>query len=211
MSKEVNMFLKFDDEESEHRLHAIFVDDDVELLRKYCANCQRLRDTKLYREGIGGKVNFKWEADEGASVEPENPFDLEFVSSFIHRLRPIRLTNEPASFDKVAARIKQRFGGKPMKRQIEAIRSIVEESPFAAYGQITMGDVSLWDSETIEKWLNAFEYHQDEDKESYLAGVLQNIGYEGMNIVFVQQLRGQCEGYIRLEELARFILDAPDC
>lgn len=205
------MFLKFDDEESEHCLRAIFMDEDIELLRKYCANCQRLRDTKLYREGVSGNVNFRWEAVEGPTVESESAFDLEFVSSFVHRLRPIRLTNEPASFDKVAARIKQRFGGKPMKRQIDAMRSIIEESPFAAYGQITMGDVPLWDSETLEKWLNAFEYHQDEDKKRYLSGVLQTIGDEGMNIVFVQQLRAQCEGYMRLEELARFILDAPDC
>lgn len=98
-----------------------------------------------------------------------------------------------------------------MKRQIEAIRASIEESPFAAYGQITIGDVPLWDSKTINEWLNAFEYHQDANKEQYLTGVLRNIGNEGMLILFVQQLRAQCDGYIRLEELARFILESPDC
>jgi hypothetical protein len=94
--------------------------------------------------------------------------DFELIGSFLHHLRPLYLSDESASFDKVAGLIGRRFSHKAMKRHLKAIRSVKDSSPYSGLGQFTIGDVPVWDNETLKKWLYAFEYHQDREKKEYL-------------------------------------------
>ena len=164
--KEVKMLMSFDDTDPAGTLLvARFSTDEIRLLREYRRNAARLRETRIIRDGLPSSIVYKWTNVAGTVVENEDgEVDFELVGSFLHHLRPLFLSEEPASFEKIAGLIGRRFSHRLMKRHLKAIRSIAETSPFHAYGQITIGDVPLWDYKTLKKWLNAFEYHHDPEK-----------------------------------------------
>ncbi|MEO6049725.1 MAG: hypothetical protein ABIP78_00125 [Pyrinomonadaceae bacterium] len=122
-------------------------------------------------------------------------------------MRPLFLEEESASFKNTAALIGRRFAHKAMKRHLKAIRSRLENSEFSAYGQITIGDVPVFDNGTLKKWLYAYHYHQDSDKKEYLKAVRESLSDEGAKYILIEQLRQQADGYFHLAKLARYILE----
>lgn len=139
-------------------------------------------------------------------IEAE-PFEDELISSFLHKLRPIFLSEEPASFERISGLIGRAFSNKAMKRHLKAIWNSFESSSFSAYVQISIGDVPVFDQDTTKKWLNAFEYHQDPDKREVLKSIENQFGRKGARVVFIQQLAERIEGIYRLQDLARYIID----
>lgn len=97
-----------------------------------------------------------------------------------------------------------------MKKHLKAVRSHFESSRFNSYGQVTIGGTDLFDQETLTKWLNAYEYHQDPEKQDDLRLVRNELGKGGARSVFVLQLRERCDGIFLLDELCRFIIEFDD-
>lgn len=205
--KEVKMMMAFDDSnEGPAELTGNFTDEDLALLKQYCEHAELLRKTRIIRDEMPSKLTFTWNED-GTSIETNSDLDFESIGAFLHYMRPLFLEEEPASFKKTAALIGRCFSHKAMKRHLKAIRSKLENSEFSSYGQITIGDVPVFDNETLRKWLYGFHYHQDPDKKEYLKNVRESFSEEGTRYIFIQQLTQQAEGYFHLEKLARFIID----
>lgn len=205
--KEIKMMMSFDDEEPTE-LVAVFSDDEIALLKQYCEHSARLRSTTIVKEGLSSEVKMAGVDGDAPQVQTSRgELDFELIGSFLHHLRPLYLSEDPASFDNVAGRIGRRFANEAMKRHLKAIRSVKENSPYNGFGQFTIADVPLWDNETLKKWLYAFEYHQNPEKKEYLRDLQTNLSQDGIRIVFVQQLRQQASAYFHLEALARFIID----
>lgn len=205
--KDVKIMMSFGDEEPT-KLVANFSEDDIALLKQYCEHAARLRNTTIVKEGLSSEV--KMAGVDGAAPKVQTnrgELDFELIGSFLHHLRPLYLLDDPASFDKVAGLINRRFSHKAMKRHLKAIRSVKDTSPYSGFGQFSIGDVPVWDNETLKKWLYAFEYHQDPEKKEYLKHVEANLSQEGIRTVFVQQLSKQADAYFELESLAQFIID----
>ncbi|HMU32716.1 MAG TPA: hypothetical protein PKC89_02510 [Pyrinomonadaceae bacterium] len=206
MIKEVRMTLSFNDTEGETNLLGRFSEEDLELLGDFCTHAEELHQSKVIQEGFPQSVKFHWTKDKGVQIEAE-PFEDEFISSFLHKLRPIFLSEEPASFDKTSGLIGRAFSDKAMKRHLKAIRYRFETSSFSAYGQVSVGNVPVFDQATIKIWLNAFEYHQDPEKREFLKYIENQFGRKGARIVFIQQLAERFEGIYLLQDLARYIID----
>lgn len=201
------MMMSFEDEEPSE-LVASFSDADIAVLKQYCEHSARLRSTTIVKEGLSSEVKMAGVDGDAPHVQTSRgDLDFELIGSFLHHLRPLYLSDDPASFDKVAGLIGRRFSNKAMKRHLKAIRSVKDKSPYSGFGQFTIGDVPLWDNETLKKWLYAYEYHQDPEKKEHLKHVEANLSQEGIRTVFVQQLSQQVSAYFHLESLAHFIID----
>jgi hypothetical protein len=185
--KKVKMGMSFDDEETDYSLSAEFSDDDISHLTAYRAHVKELRDTHLIKTNWPSEVKCHWTPETGTAVLADE-IDEEYISSFLHRLRPLILTEEPASFDKTAGLIGRRFADKAMKKHLKGVRALYETSRFSSYGQMHIADVPIFDQETMKKWLNAYGYHQDTDKRESLRFVEGEFGRKGARTVFVLQL-----------------------
>lgn len=205
--KEVKMMMSFGVEEP-IKLVASFSDDDILVLKQYCEHSARLRNTTIIREGFSSEVRMAGSGGDAPRVQTSiGNLEFELIGSFLHHLRPVYLSHEPASFDKVAELIGRRFSHKAMKRHLKAIRNVKDTSPYSGFGQFTIGEVPVWDNESLKKWMYAFEYHQDPEKKEYLKDVQANLGQDGIRVAFVQQLRQQADAFFRLQSLAQFIID----
>jgi len=205
--KEVKMMMSFGDEEATE-LVATFSEDDIAVLKQYCEHTARLRNTTIVKEGLSSEVKMAGVDGDAAKVQTSRgQLDFELIGSFLHHLRPLYLSEDPASFERVAGLMGQRFSNKAMKRHLKAVRSVKDKSPYSGFGQFSIGEVPVWDNETLKKWLYAFEYHQDPEKKEYLKHVEAALGQDGIRTVFVQQLTQQANAFFHLESLAQFIID----
>lgn len=139
--KNVKMKRSFDDEGVDHELSADFDDADIGLLTQFRQHVKALSETRVVKDGYPSKFEFGWRDETGSEVKGQN-LDSEFISSFLHKLRPLILSREPESFDKVCGLIGRRFAHRAMKRHLTAIRKVYETSRFSSLGQLTIDGIS---------------------------------------------------------------------
>jgi hypothetical protein len=54
--------------------------------------------------------------------------------------------------------------------------------------RVEVGGLSLTSDEAIDKWLNAFEYHQDEDKQAELRAMYEVFNEEAARVWFLHAM-----------------------
>jgi hypothetical protein len=207
--KTVKLGMSFDDPAEVFNLCGTFSTTDLGHLREYCHHATVLRQTKVIQEGYPKSINLIANPQPESQVDTEE-LDEEYISSFIHKLRPLILSKEPSSFEKVSGLIGRGFAHLAMKRHLKAVRKGFQSSRFSDFFQISVGDISIFDEETLNLWLNAFEFHQDPEKKAALEDALKTWSFEGLRRVFVSRLVEKAHAIFRLEDLARSILDYPD-
>ena len=117
-------------------------------------------DLAFHFHGELGKPTY-WEV----SLPPEDD-----IAAFLLRMRPFLLAAEPTSFLKVRKTLRRYVTLESVRRYLDQLRAryIGSAMPFTLTVGSAVGEISLGTNEAILKWLNAFEYHQDEDKQTYL-------------------------------------------
>jgi hypothetical protein len=102
----------------------------------------------------------------GGTVLECAPYTDAELHELLHVLRPIILSREPASFEKMAGLLGKRFASDEMRKHLRAIRDIFEHGHLSRYMQVTVGGRELFKDETLKLWLNGEEYHQDSESPS---------------------------------------------
>lgn len=203
--KKVKLQIIFDKTKEEFDAEAEFSDVEITCLENFCRHASELRDTKIVSEGYPQKLNITWTSSSETNIETED-IDAEFISSFLHKLRPLILSREPFSFERISGMIRKKFTGNPgMERQLKIIRHMYATSEFSKYGQITIGGIPIFKEETLKLWLNSSEYHQDKDKKELMRHIEDAFTTAGTKALFVSQLRDKAYAIFKLEELASFI------
>lgn len=100
--KKVKMLMSFDDIPGEDfQLSGEFSEEDVNALNTYRSHVASLRATRVIKDSYPARIDMVWTNENGVQVKTEQ-MDDELVSSFLHTLRPLILTGEPASFDRTS-------------------------------------------------------------------------------------------------------------
>ncbi len=187
--KTAKLWLQFPDTDP-LSLIATFSDGDVKLLEDFAYHVKELKGTKIISGKYPFRFNFKWDG-EGTHVET-NEIDDEYLSSFLHKLRPLILEDEKSSFEKILQLLVRRFSNLGMNRQAKAFRRHYKKSTFSDYGQITIADVPVFNDKTLWDWLNAYEYHRDSDKKDRIKYIESSFA-SGTRSVFIWQLRDKAD------------------
>jgi hypothetical protein len=140
-------------------------DDEWNLLTRFLAYSYRLAECRMAESQAQLKFGVKAEIGQPTTFEVVLPPEDD-IAAFLHRMRPFVLEKEATYFPKVR-NIVARYLTLPSVRQ--HLDLLKDRYAGKALGfTITFGSLSLTGGEAIDKWLNAFEYHQDEDKQTQL-------------------------------------------
>jgi hypothetical protein len=138
------------------------------MLEAFCKYVGELRSVPLAKLGIPTSFEIGYKAGEGCHFKTTLP-DWDQVAVLLHRLRPLILTSEHASFDRVSGLL-----GRVLVHP--AVRQLLKDNRYIYCGKrfqskiLIMSDNTLLNSEHIlMDYLNAFEYHRDQDKAEKLA------------------------------------------
>jgi len=181
-----------------------FSDANIQLLEQYLQNCDRLEEASIFKEPFPHVKNIKWSAESGMSFEVTD-FSYGDVCELLHRARPLFLSKEPASFEKVCAVVGKAAKGTVFIRHLKHLRAVYKCGDYQPYFQITIGDVPLFDDRTLKHWLNGVEYHQDHEKAKMIQELENNLSQEIARGIFVSQLSGRVRAVFMLGHLASLI------
>jgi len=145
------------------RLHGQFSDEDWKSLTRFLALSFRLAECRIavtrdqLNFGISGggekPVTFS------ATLPPEDD-----IAAFLHRMRPFILKREPSNFYRVRNLLTRYMTHPQIRRHLDGLRDLYEgkKVPFS----MGYNDTEITPIDTVDSWLNASEYHQDEDKQA---------------------------------------------
>jgi len=132
-----------------------------------------------FRGELGKPTN--WEV----SLPPEDD-----IAAFLLRMRPFILASEPTSFVKTRKTLRRYVTIPSARRYLDQLRDRYAGNamPFAITVGSEAGEMSLSTNEAILKWLNAFEYHQDEEKQAYLRSMYAVFPEHSARAIFLYAL-----------------------
>ncbi len=180
-------------------------DPDWELLLAFLAEAEHLRRTRLIAQGTSVKYEFSWDREKGqqhkATLPPEDD-----VSAFLHRLRPFVLERERFFLPKIL-NVLRRLIPNP---QVQSIFDLQTQRFFgrdASGFTIMVGELALTSDDTVLKWLNAVEYHRDEDKQGELKTAAEAIPTESQRAIFLSAMIDKAKSILTVAGIVEGLRD----
>jgi hypothetical protein len=102
-------------------------------------------------------------AAEGVTFEPTAIPDSQQISELLHRLRPFVLESEPTYFLSVRNILARRLSHSAFRAYLDRQKDVFAGRRCQAIRVVSHGTL-INSTETLDLWLNAYEYHRDHEK-----------------------------------------------
>lgn len=177
-------------------------DADWSRLLRFKQHVLALQECGPVRNGMNVSWNVKWDLDKGLRIMTQLPTDDE-ISVLLHQLRPFILQNESTNFYNICG-VLSRYLTHPMLREIIAKqRALFSGKEFQSQIQINLNEMVLNSETALNKWLNAFEYHRDEEKQKELELLHALLPLENSKAIFISMMIDKVKAII---EIARIVV-----
>ncbi|MFA5242022.1 MAG: hypothetical protein WC029_14345 [Sulfuricella sp.] len=193
-----------EDGTSSEELALQFDDEDLQLLEHYLANCDRLKEARIFTGEFPRVKNINCSAETGITFEVSS-FSYGDVCELLHLARPVFLSREPASFELTAAIFGKKAKGTALAQHLKHIRSTYEHGDYQPYFQVSVNGVPLFHDKTLRDWLNGVEYHQEVDKAQKIKDLESALSTQIARGIFVSQLSGRVRAAFMLAHLATLV------
>lgn len=142
---------------------------DWQLFRTFRDFAMELRATEWVRSGLDSHYTAGSDESGFLKVEAPNRAPDSAVRELLHVIRPFVLKGEPTWYPAVNSRLRRYLDHPHLRALLATSRRVFDNGHFHLYGQISINDLPLHDEHTFSLWLNAFEYHRDQEKQAILA------------------------------------------
>jgi len=168
--------------EPEQEADISFDDEELAVLRTYLGEYHRLSNSKPLQQQLPCEMTISFNKDTGLSVNGVWPSDDDFAV-LLHRLRPFFLQKEPASYLKTTAILGRKISHPVFREYMKEQNKNWSGGTFKTSFPMIINGSRLDPEKVFNDWLNAHEYHRDEDrtgslqvlKERLFPGFLQTI------------------------------------
>jgi len=181
-------------------------DGQWETLEAYLRYADELYACKLAREGVPVSLNVSYAQETGTSFRAELP-DWDDVAVLLHRLRPFVLSEEHASFERTSSLLYRHLPHPMLRQSIKQHRAAYTgQAMQARIIRIAIGDTVLNSEKVLKKWLNAYEYHHDQDKRKELESLLGWLPQDFSRAIFIMLLAEKVNAILALGNLVSAVL-----
>ena len=200
----VHLELRAEDGTVVETVEGSFEPDDLDLLRRFIQLMARVRETRLFGQGMPAIGNITF--DSAGLKFTCQPYDNGDLHALLHVLRPVILHREATSFNNVAARMQRRFRSRRFSDHIALLRRIFEHGELNLFMQISINSQPLFDASVLDLWLNAEQYHTDADKSIAWQALEKSLTTENARALLMNQLQGKVKALLGLEQIANMVL-----
>ena len=169
-------------------------------------------------ENIGITFDLQWSRDGNAlKLVVRKSIDSRDLESILHRLRPFILNDEPFEFNRMVNLLqrymrydgvleytdflKNIFSGKDPQSCAKVVYERLGESGELEESHVVNSEKILW------TWLNAYEYHRDDDKQKLIEKI-DEVLPEGLSrILFQAMIKDKIEAIFRFKGVISGIKD----
>ncbi len=184
---------------------------ELKMLEQYQVNYKKFEGCRLLEKQFPSITNINFEQGKGLSISV-TPFDVRDVYEFLHVSRPFFLQDEPASFCKIRSIFGKKSKNTALAKHLKHLTSLYDNGDYQPYFQMTVKNkdtsefVPLFHDSMTNKWLNAMEYHQDEDKRKSIKEIEDVLSEKASQGIFVAQLSGRVKAISLLANLVTDVL-----
>ena len=187
-----------------------FPDEQVDLLRGYLGEAQRLERSVLANGGFAVSLNLSATIGQPAKITGVEPTDDQ-LAIFLHRLRPFQLQKEPYQFGKVKNVVAQgTSSSKFMQSYLDRAKDMFTRVAMQQQVRISIGDAILNSEAALTAWLYAVEYHRDDAKMIALLKGKQPPPEQLARPIFMMLLRYKIDAVLALGNIVHRFLSSPN-
>jgi hypothetical protein len=185
-------------------LEGALEDQEVALLSEFSKEAHSLRECRWVQQGMPSGFELKFEGGILSTSSTLPPWDDVIV--FIHRFRPFGLKDERTFVPKVCNVMSRRVPDDAIRLVLNRQKARFSGAHFQQYVRILANDVVLNSGETVDRWLNAFEYHRDLDKQALLAELHQMLPLDDAKALYLQLLADRALAVFNVAKIGDLIL-----
>ncbi len=161
-------------------------DDDVIVLTAFLSYVADLEALSIIQTPPPVSLNIR--VENGESVFSATLPAWEAVMPLLHRLRPIILENEHASYAVVASLLGQRIPSPAFRALLRFARQIYDGRQQQEMIRVSANDTVINSERVLMNWLNAYEYHRNQTLKAQIDALLGWLPEVLPRAFFVQML-----------------------
>jgi hypothetical protein len=132
------------------------------------------------------------------------------IQALLHVMRPFVLQSEPTAFNKIVNMLKRRIPDDRVRASFDRQKAIFSGEEFQQQMKMTAftgpGTQAVLNSEaTFQLWLNAYEYHRDEDKKAAMEELHALLPFEWLRAMFVSMMMDRALAVLNIANFIRFL------
>lgn len=156
--------------ESACSVKAEFTDDEWATLEQAVQYARHLDVPGIFAAAGGTSfgITIKWDATEGWSCGG-SILEWAGAPAALHKMRPFVLQSERTEFGRVCNILARRFEDYTLRGTVEGLRALYDGKEMQALLHVRVDDILVNSRRTLETYLNAYEYHRDDEKRSAMA------------------------------------------
>ena len=183
-----------------------FTDDEWNLLSRFVEYAGELEDAVILKRNPAWSFGLQYK-DGKLTVDTLPP--KSEIRELAHVLRPFILEEEPTFFYKIVRILRERVSHPRMDILYRAWSKRFSGKDSEEVVRISAGDTVINSEKTLKVWLNAYQYHRDEDKRALISELHQEVPLEVSEAVFVDLLLGKADAVLLATRFIRDIAAAP--
>jgi hypothetical protein len=146
---------------------AEFPPEEVQAFEAYYRYEEDLSTVKFLKDGASVALNVNYLDGIGTSFTAQLPPEEDIIV-LLHKLRPLILNDEHGSYNKITGFIGRRFTDANVRSFLRHQRELYDGRSMQRNFQVQAGGIVINSENVLQDWLNAFEYHRDQDKRKAL-------------------------------------------
>jgi hypothetical protein len=180
-------------------------DDEWSRFAAYLEQADVLVDDELVQIGVPTSSHMSVNKETGVTFSVELP-PWDQVIVLLHKLRPFILNDEYASFNRVTGIIGQRFEHPFFRRVLKSQRRLYDGRRSQDLCVVSSNGVVINSEQVLFDWLNAYEYHRDQDKKAKIESLHRLVPLDYSKDIFVAMLGDKTDAIINIAALVRVIM-----
>jgi hypothetical protein len=150
-----------------------FTEQDLAVLERYLAQVEQLVAIRSVREGLPCDLSMSFDIQKlGGSFTAQLPDD-DTLATVLHRLRPLILQREAASFVNACAVLGRHVKERSVRTILREKRDLFENSDRAQTWTVSANNVRINAENVLQDWLNGVEYHTDEERRARIEELMR--------------------------------------
>jgi hypothetical protein len=190
--------------------HVTFDDAEWDRLKRFLEFSAEVAETPIVREGRRASTSLSCDFTTGVMSHTVALPPKAEIQALLHLMRPFVLQKEPTAFNRIVNILERRIDDPRVRSSLEQQKQLFSGEEFqqqvkmiASAGPGT--DAVLNSEETFQLWLNAYEYHKDEEKKAELEELHALLPFEWLRGMFVSMMLDRALAVINIANFIRFL------
>lgn len=205
MSPSCEISVKRQDNGETALVSGVFSDEEWGRLNAYLQHVDVVAEAPVIKAGFKVHMQLSFNAATGSRVTSTIP-PMDDIRLLLHKLRPLILESEPTSFMKIRALLCQRLDNVFIRGTLQDQLETFDGRSSQSVVRIKLNENLLNSENFLLKWLNAHEYHRDEDKQKEIAALDAAFPEHASRAVWISLLVDKCNAIFNMAHVVACVL-----